>query len=587
LIGRWGQNALTRGIGVAVGAAAVGAFLPVVDNLFVVQWDDGANFLTNHAFRGLDWAEIRWAWTTRLLGVYQPISWMLMEAEYSLVGLAPAGYHFGSLLLHAANTVLFYLLVRNLVSRALPEVEPGRRWAITVMSGLMAAWFAVHPLRVEVVAWASCQPYLPSAGLAILSVLAYLRGCGGGRRHLGWLMASFGLYGAALGCKSIAIGLPVVLLILDGAVLRRLGPGRSTPGVWIEKLPFLALAVAAALVAIDAKGGASRLLDPEADGLLMLVKRVAIAGYGLAYHLRKTVWPTGLSAFHYRPARVELTDPRFAVSLAAVAAIVIAAVVIRRRWPAIPAALLAYAALLAPNLGLVSYDRMLVSERSSYLATMPVFALAAGGLVGWVAVSRRPRAVAAAIVAAGIGGIVVLSAMSRAQCRTWGDSETLVAHALQVGSGRDGLLLSSFGLDLIATGRDAAGMAQLRKAIAVDPADPDARVDLGITLGTRGNPQEAIHQLAEAVRLAPGRFDLHHHLGLALYWEGDLERAVEQLTLAARLRPDRAQVHVSLGDALAALKRNDEAARQFAQALRLEPGHFGARSGLAKLQRRD
>ena len=173
-----------------------------------------------------------------------------------------------------------------------------------------------------------------------------------------------------------------------------------------------------------------------------------------------------------------------------------------------------------PSLGLVSYDLMLVADRSSYLATMPLFVLAAGGLARWVVVSPMAKGSSPGIVAAGLGLIVVLSAMSRAQCRTWRDSETLVAHALRVGSGRDGLLVSNFGLDLIASGRDAAGMAQLRKAIQIDPADPDAQENLGIALAERGDTAGAIVQLAEAVRLAPDRSDFRYHLGLALSGTG-------------------------------------------------------------------
>src|SRR5262249_1182673 len=156
-----------------------------------------------------------WAWTTLLHGAYQPMAWMLLEAEYGLVGLEPAGYHLASLILHGVDAILCYALTRALVSRAMPEIEPARRWVISVMPGLAAALLAVHPLRVEVVAWASCQSYLPCAGLALLAVLAYLRACGEGRRHLGWLWASVGLFAAALGCKAVAVSLPLVLLILD------------------------------------------------------------------------------------------------------------------------------------------------------------------------------------------------------------------------------------------------------------------------------------------------------------------------------------------------------------------------------------
>src|SRR5580704_17067942 len=95
--GRSGWPRLFWGIAVAPGLAAVAAFLPILDNRFVDQWDDGANFLENPSFRGLGWPQVRWAWTTLWQGVYQPLGWMLVEAEYCVLGLAPTGYHLVSL----------------------------------------------------------------------------------------------------------------------------------------------------------------------------------------------------------------------------------------------------------------------------------------------------------------------------------------------------------------------------------------------------------------------------------------------------------------------------------------------------------
>src|SRR5262249_22228903 len=154
----------------------------------------------------------------------------------------------------------------------------------------------------------------------------------------------------------------------------------------------------------------------------------------------------------------------------------------RRRRPAIPAAVIAYANLLSPNLGLVSYDLMLVADRYAYLATMPFFVLVAGWLAHRVAVTRRPRTVTLAIVATGLGLVGILAALTWAQCRTWRDSETLVAHARRIGSGRDALLESNFGFDLVSTGRVEEGIAHLRAGVLLDPADADVRELFGIVL---------------------------------------------------------------------------------------------------------
>ena len=148
-------------------------FVPVLSNGWVI-FDDDENFLDNVDFRGLGWAQISWAWTTFKLGVYQPLGWMLLELEYILFGLNSRGYHATSLVLHAVVAVAFYALIARVLFRLLSPTTPGQHAAVFCASSLAAAIFAVHPLRVEVVAWASCQPYLPSALFSVLGVLTYL-----------------------------------------------------------------------------------------------------------------------------------------------------------------------------------------------------------------------------------------------------------------------------------------------------------------------------------------------------------------------------------------------------------------------------
>ncbi len=577
-------NRVARWVGAAVVVAALVAFLPVQGNRFVEHWDDQTNFLNNHQFRGLGWPQVRWACTTRLQGAYQPLAWMLLEAEYVTWGLDPRGYHLASMALHAVDAFLFFVLIRTLVSRALPGIEPRLRWAVPVMSGLAAAVFAVHPLRVEVVAWASCQPYLPCAGLAMLAVHAYVRSCGRGSRRLGWRFASVALFAAALACKSVPVGLPLVLLILDATILGRMGTVRSLPGLFAEKVPYLIPAIAVSWIAVQAKADPSLPDDSHPSPARLVAQRAAVASYGLVYYLDKTVLPWNLSAYQFRPDPIHPAEPRFAGCLAAVAALGVISYSLRRRWPAIPAALLSYAILLAPNLGVVQYGLVLVADRYAYLATMPLFVIAAGWLVRRIVVSPRPAALAAVIGVMGLGLVQVLSALSWAQCRTWRDSETLWSHALRVGSGRDAVLESNLGIELFDAGRIEEGMARLRNAVRIDPADAEAQGNLGVAFFKQGNLSEGIAHMAEGVRISPGRFNLRLHLGMALAQQGRFGEAAEQLAEAARLRPGNAEVHVSLGDVLGTLHRRDEAVAQFAQALLLVPGHEGARRGIERLR---
>src|SRR5687768_12877128 len=133
---------------------ALAAFLPFTPTLGAdfVTWDDNRNFLDNPDFRGLGWQELRWMWTTFHMGHYVPLTWMTLGLDFELWGMDPFGYHLANTVLHAANAVLVYVLARRLLPLARPA--PGSETVeLTVPCALAALAFAVHPLRVESVAW--------------------------------------------------------------------------------------------------------------------------------------------------------------------------------------------------------------------------------------------------------------------------------------------------------------------------------------------------------------------------------------------------------------------------------------------------
>jgi len=134
----------------AIAALTVLAFLPALSAGWQEHWDDDWNFLNNPAYRGLDAETVRWAFTTFHHGPYQPLSWLSLTLDHALWGMDPAGYHLTNVLLHAANAVLAYFTFRCLLSRAAPRAGG---WSLTCAAAVAALFFAVHPLRVESVAW--------------------------------------------------------------------------------------------------------------------------------------------------------------------------------------------------------------------------------------------------------------------------------------------------------------------------------------------------------------------------------------------------------------------------------------------------
>src|SRR4030095_391403 len=189
-------------------------FSPALRNGFV-NWDDFETIVANQNFRGFTWSHLRWMFTTFHLGHYQPLSWLTFSLDYLLWGMNAFGYHLTNILLHSANAVLFYFVTRRLLAIAAPISSVV---VLNLAAGFSALVFAIHPLRVESVAWATARSDVLSVFFLLLAVLSYLKAAGletkntSGRR---WLAASAVLYVLSLLSQASGMTLPLVLLGLD------------------------------------------------------------------------------------------------------------------------------------------------------------------------------------------------------------------------------------------------------------------------------------------------------------------------------------------------------------------------------------
>src|SRR5436853_3768523 len=296
------------------------AFLPTLQNQFV-SWDDDKNFLENPHYRGLGWTHLRWMWTTHL-GHYIPLTWMTLGLDYLLWGLNPVGYHLTSLLLHVVNAVVFFFVVLRILTRALPSPSE-RGHALAVSAGVAALVFAIHPLRVESVAWVTERRDVLSGLFYLVAILLYLRACERGARGRGRYWLSVAMFGCALLSKSMVVNLPVVLVILDVYPLRRLGGSigwRSEPArrVYVEKIPFVLLAAAASAIAVMAQ---SSVHAAASLAQLSLPGRLVVPAYGLGFYLRKMAVAVHLSPLYELPPTVNPWAPPFLLSYGEVVAI--------------------------------------------------------------------------------------------------------------------------------------------------------------------------------------------------------------------------------------------------------------------------
>ncbi|MBL9188420.1 MAG: tetratricopeptide repeat protein [Opitutaceae bacterium] len=647
------RGGLPAWIAAAVIVAAVGAALHAVVNGQFLSWDDDINLTANPHLRELSAENLRWIFTdATYMRRYVPFAWLGWAVEQRIFGLSPVVAHAGNLILHALNAVLVFFVVRRLMRAARPAAEERIAWAALAA----ALVWALHPLRVEIVAWASGRMYAQGMAGALLGVLAYLRAveiAPGGRGRRRWLAAALAAFAFSFLSYPVFVPVVAVLAVMDFFPLRRFEPavplwrGSRNRAVWTEKIPFLALAGAVALITIVARARAQGIWAPPPTlAEFGLFERIAQAGYVWAYYVWKPLVPTGLAPVY--TTLVEF-DPRGAVFIASLAGVAGATVLLwwrRTRWPAAWALWLAHLILIAPMLGLAESPHY-ANDRYAYFQGL-LWSLVAAWLI--VLAGR------AALIATGVA-VVALGVLSARQVPMWRDSETLFRRlyqhvgpteyradiAMRLGDvlrmqGRFGeakpffadslriqpnvprAAVSHTGLARImaAEGKAHEALEHYKEALRLDPAFSPAWVGLGELLVGAANWSEAVPVLERAVALQGGDAAVRDLLGAALVQVGRPAEAVVQFEASLRLRPrtigticnlvvalsdagrreeavalardvaqrapGAAQAHYALGHALRAAGKNDEAITAFAKALEIQPDHAVAREALVRLR---
>lgn len=550
-------------------------FSPALRAVFV-NWDDDVNVVYNPAIRGLGTANLHWMFTTALGGHYQPLTWLSLALDYRIAGLKPFVYHLTNVLLHVLGVLLFYALALKLLHAAGAERGSGNGVAYGC-AGFAAAVFALHPLRVESVAWVTERRDVLSGVLLFAAVLAYLRSVRTARPAVGWYALALALFGASLLSKAAAMTAPLVLLVLDYYPLRR--PARqqvTTAQLLLETMPFAVLAAIAGYIAMRAQqsSGSWRSLA-EQD----FWSRAAVATHGCWFYLYKLVRPTDLSPLYPMPPR-EMLVSRAVLMEGAVIALLLAIAVRRRRdLPALLAALLSYLILLAPVSGLAQSGKHLVADRYSYLSLLPIALLGAGGLLRMQHRAkdrpdgRRNARVFAVLAGTYVAGVALLAA---AQCGVWRDSITLWQHAVKLDPRNHVAFINLGEACRLAAAEsthsdDAAklldeALSAMVAALRIDPRDAKAHNGAGILLVQRGKPQEGLAELHAAVALDPTNPEYLCNVGYTLSGFGKLSEAADAYRRAVQAAPQWPPAAERLGAVLIGMGRYAEAREALSEA---------------------
>lgn len=499
---------------VVVCAVTAAAFARSLGGGFV--YDDRVNVPQNARLTSGEWS---WIFTDTF-GHYMPVTWLTIAADHRMWGLDPFGYHLTNVLFHVANAALFYLVVLGLIG--------DRPWAAAVGALL----FAVHPMRVESVAWITERRDVVMGFFALLSVLAYLRG---GR----WTIAAFACFVLALLSKTMAMTLPVVFVLLDVYVLKR--------RAW-RAIPFVALMLGAvALTWVTQRDADAIRMDYPAAHV------VAHPGYRFAFYLWKTAVPVGLSPLYFYRA----SDSPWALKFILGAAATLAGTVLlwrrRRERPAAWTAWLCYGALIAPVIGVVQAGPHFAADRYTYLACMP-----------WAVLAAAAWGVRAAPL------IPLYVGLTLWHTGHWKSDITLWERAVAV----DPNGFAHYNLGTSYHEAKQYDMALQHQTEAIRFAGDEWKPYFNRAAAWRhlGHPEEAERDYTRATELAPAEPDAWRDRGRLRFQMNDTAGAVEDFTRYIELWPADPAGWAARAAARKYRAEFGEAAADYTQALARDPG---------------
>ena len=531
-------------------------FSPALGGEFL-NWDDNLVLTDHDAWRGLGSSQIAWAFSTYHSGHYHPLTWLSFGFDYEIWGMNPLGYHLVNLVLHATTAVLVYAIILFLLVRS--GWFDGRDVVVRLAAAAGALFFSIHPLRVESVAWITERRDALSGCLLVLSVLAWLRYTADPRRR--WYAISLVAFALSLLSKAWGITLPVAMLLMDVYPLRRFDPERRR-AVLVEKLPFIGLAIVAAIVAFQAQRwvGAMDIVEGHT-----WIDRIVQSGYGLAFYFVRTFIPGANNPLIALKPSFNPFEAQYLAGAVAAVIVTVIVIVFRKKHPWFLAAWLIYAVSVSPVLGLTQAGPQLVAERYSYLACLPFAVLVAASLA--LTLNRWRLAGVVAVVVLGLWGF-----QSWLYCHAWRDSISLWSRAVAQDS-ENGQAWYNLGSARLARGDMAGAFADLNRAIEYKPRQATAYLNRGVTRMER-DPKGAIADFDQVIRIVPNYADAYVNRGWTRFFgTRDTVGGIADFDEAIKKDPHHYQAHLNRAIALHQLGELVRGNADIEEAIRIRPRH--------------
>jgi protein O-mannosyl-transferase len=553
-------------------AMTAAVFSPVLFHDFI-NYDD-KDYITQNPTIVSGWTTegVVWAFTSRLHGHWHPLTWLSHMTDYQLFGANPMGHHLTSLLLHLAGTGVLFLLLFRMTGAV-------------YKSAFVAALFAIHPLHVETVAWTADRKDVLCAFFFLSGLWLYLRYTEkpGIFRYLAIVLC----FVLALMAKSMAVTLPLVLLILDFWPLNRFEskPDNASKASGFGRMRRLMNTPLATritekgvlfILLITGAGAAIGAMRHELPSLKMLIKilpsQVHLSNAMVSYvsYMGKMIWPVNLSIVYPYFTRIPLPYIASAGTLLVVLTILFFRK--RRPYPYLWAGWLWYMVTLLPAVGIIKSGPHAPADRYTYLPLIGLFIMIAWGVPELFSKVKKKNAV---LFSAGVATILLFAVISSIQLGHWKNSETVFRHAIGVNP-YNWIAHNNLGNTLARQGDIDQAVIQYKTALSIKPDNAKALNNMGAVLIRKGKADEAVDFLEKAVKLKSRFPEARYNLGDALARQGEYARAAKHLKKALKYRPDDTATCLTLGVVYERMGERGRALKFFNRVLEKNTGHYGA-----------
>ena len=550
--------------------ACLAAFGRISGNHFINLDDPG--YITNNYLvqNGLNFQNIKWAFTTSYLAFWHPLTWISHMLDWSIFGTNAGGHHLVSLLLHI-GTVLFLFLFLNKTTNNI--------WS----SAFAASLFALHPLRVESVAWASERKDVLSMFFGMASIYFYAFYAEGSKLSKYFLCLM--LFALSLMSKPMMITLPFVLLLLDYWPLGRWQRTLSDSSekrlklagrlLW-EKIPFIILSIASSVIVFWAEKKAGSLSSVD---ILPLLTRAANAIVSYVTYLEKTFWPINLVVFY----PYDFFLPLWEIIISGIILILITLVVIYgiKQIPFLFTGWFWYLGTLVPMIGLVQVGKHAMADRYTYLPSIGIAIMLAWGIP---LLFKREEIRKKVLLPASVVTLATLSFLTWTQCGYWKSSITLFNHASRVMKNNE-LARGNRGADFTELGQyqQQREIQDYNKAISLKPDNAETYYNRGIAFSKISQYQNAIKDYNEAIRLKPDYAEAYNNRGIIYGQHGQYQLAIEDFNKVISMKPDHIKAYNNRGLAYSELGQYQSAVKDFNKVIRLKPDYANAYNNRANV----